>query len=135
MRMGVSPRLAWLMAALLSIAYLVNYVDRQVVFSIFPVLERERRFSDAQLRLIGTVFIWVYSLCMPFMGRIADVLRRDRLVLVSLLLWSLATCGTGLCGAVPAFLFWRAMMGVSASLLMPARLGPRRGLLLSITAR
>jgi MFS family permease len=121
--MGVSPRLAWLMAALLSIAYLVNYVDRQVVFSIFPVLKRELLFSDAQLGLIGTVFIWVYSLCMPFMGRIADVLRRDRLVLASLLLWSLATFGTGLSSSVQTFLFWRAMMGITEALFMPAALG------------
>jgi MFS family permease len=121
--MAALPRRAWLMVGLLWIAYLINYVDRQVVFSMFPVLQRELRFSDAQLGLIGTVFIWVYSLCMPLMGRIADVLRRDRLVLVSLVLWSLATCGTGLCGSVPAFLFWRAMMGISESLFMPAALG------------
>jgi hypothetical protein len=45
MPMDRSPRLAWLMAGLLSIAFLINYVDRQVVFSIFPVLKAELRFS------------------------------------------------------------------------------------------
>lgn len=111
------------MVGLLWFAYLINYLDRQVVFSIFPVLTRDLRFSDAQLGLIGTVFIWVYSLCMPFTGRVADLVRRDRLVLASLVLWSLATLGTGLSGSVSSFLFWRAMMGVTESLFMPAALG------------
>lgn len=62
-----APRLAWLIVGLLWIDFLVNYVD-QVVFSIFPVLKLKLGFSDAQLGLIGTVFIWVYSLCMPFMA-------------------------------------------------------------------
>jgi len=123
MRITRSTRLAWLMAGLLWIAYLVNYVDRQVVFSIFPVLKADLRFSDAQLGLIGTVFMWVYSICMPLMGRIADVRRRDRLVLASLVLWSLATFGTGLSGSVTTFLFWRALMGITESLFMPAALG------------
>jgi MFS family permease len=123
MRTAAPGRLAWLTVGLLWIAYLINYLDRQVVFSIFPVLTRDLRFSDAQLGLIGTVFIWVYSLCMPFTGRLADLVRRDRLVLVSLVLWSLATLGTGLSGSVSAFLFWRAAMGVTESIFMPAALG------------
>lgn len=123
--MGIArpARLAWFTVGLLWLAYLINYLDRQVVFSIFPVLARELHFSDAQLGLIGTVFIWVYSLCMPFTGRLADVVRRDRLVVVSLVLWSLATLGTGLSRSVGALLFWRAMMGITESLFMPAALG------------
>jgi MFS family permease len=123
MRTERSRKLAWLTVGLLWLAYLINYLDRQVVFSIFPVLRRELHFSDAELGLIGTVFIWVYSLCMPFTGRIADIIRRDRLVLASLVLWSLATLGTGLSGSVPGFLFWRAMMGITESLFIPAALG------------
>ena len=57
--------------------------------------------------------MWVYSICMPLMGRIADVLRRDRLVLASLVLWSLATFGTWLRGSVTTFLFWRAAMRIT----------------------
>jgi MFS transporter, Spinster family, sphingosine-1-phosphate transporter len=108
--------------AFLWFAYFLNYLDRQVVFSIFPVLRRDLGFSDAQLGLVGTLFIWVYSLCMPLTGRLADVVRRDRLVISSLVLWSLATLGTGLSTSVPAFLFWRAVMGVTESLYVPAAL-------------
>src|SRR3984957_3217010 len=119
---GVTTRLAWATVAFLWFAYLLNYVDRQAVFSIFPVLRSELGFSDTQLGLVGTLFIWVYSLCMPLTGRLADVVRRDRLVISSLILWSLATLGTALSASVPAFLFWRAVMGITESLYVPAAL-------------
>ncbi len=119
---GVTARLAWATVAFLWFAYLLNYLDRQVVFSIFPVLRSDLGFSNTQLGLVGTLFLWVYSLCMPLTGRLADVVRRDRLVIASLVLWSLATLGTGLSGSAPAFLFWRAVMGVTESLYVPAAL-------------
>jgi MFS family permease len=113
---------AWTTVAFLWTAFLLNYVDRQVVFSIFPVLRSDLGFSDMQLGLVGTLFIWVYSLSMPLTGRLADIARRDRLVICSVALWSLATLGTALSNSVPLFLFWRAVMGVTESLYMPAAL-------------
>lgn len=119
---GVSAHRAWATVAFLWFAYLLNYLDRQAVFSIFPVLRSDLGFSDTQLGLVGTSFIWVYSLCMPLTGRLADVVRRDRLVITSLVLWSVATLGTALSASVPAFLLWRAVMGITESLYVPAAL-------------
>ncbi|HYM05884.1 MAG TPA: MFS transporter [Terriglobales bacterium] len=121
-RSAAASRLAWTTVGFLWFAYFLNYLDRQVVFSIFPVLRSSLGFSDTQLGLVGTLFIWVYSLCMPITGRLADVARRNRLVISSLALWSLATLGSGLSSSVPVFLFWRAVMGVTESLYVPAAL-------------
>jgi predicted MFS family arabinose efflux permease len=120
---AVIRRAAWTTVAFLWITYVLNYTDRQVVFSIFPVLKSELRFSDAQLGLIGTVFNWVYSLSMPVAGRFSDLARRERVILASVALWSLATVGTGLSRSVGAFLFWRGVVGVTESLYVPAALG------------
>ena len=119
---NVTPRRAWATVAFLWFAFLLNYLDRQVVFSIFPVLRTDLGFSERQLGLVGAVFIWVYSVCTPFSGRLADVVRRDRLIVSSLVLWSIATLGTGLSTSAPVFLFWRGVMGVTESLYMPAAL-------------
>ncbi len=119
----VTSRLAWGTVGLLWVAYLANYVDRQVVFSIFPVLRSDLHFSDVQLGLVGSIFIWVYSLCMPVAGRLADLIRRDRIVVASLILWSLATLGTCLSTSARSFLVWRALIGVTESLYVPAALG------------
>ncbi len=116
----LSARLAWTAVGLLWVAFFINYVDRQVVFSIFPVLRRELDFTNEQLGLIGSIFIWVYSLCSPLVGRVADVIRRERVIVASLVLWSLATLSTGLSTTAEIFLFWRAVMGVSEALYAPA---------------
>ncbi|MBA2527213.1 MAG: MFS transporter [Pyrinomonadaceae bacterium] len=110
------------MVGLLWIAYFTNYIDRQVVFSIFPSLRQEFGFSSAQLGLVGTVFTWVYSLCMPISGRAADLVNRERMIVVSLVLWSLCTLGTGMSSSLTTFLLWRAAMGVTESMYVPAAL-------------
>ena len=113
----------WLMVALLSVAFALCYLDRQAVFSIFPVLKKELGFSDTQLGLVGSLFGWSYALSMPIAGRIADIVRRDRLVISSLVLWSLATFGTALSHSPESFLAWRVVMGLTESLYFPAAVG------------
>lgn len=113
----------WSVVVLLAIAFVINYVDRQVVFSIFPLLRRDLQFSDAELGAIGTLFTWSYSLGMPFAGRLADVLSRRRLVISSLALWSLATLATGLSPTKGLFLGTRVAMGLCESLYVPAAVG------------
>jgi MFS transporter, Spinster family, sphingosine-1-phosphate transporter len=114
---------SWTLVALLWVVYFINYIDRQVAFSVFPSLRQELGFTNAELGLIGTVFTWVYSIFMPFSGRLADLVRRERIIVVSLALWSLCTLGTGMSGSVTEFLWWRAAMGVTESLYVPAALG------------
>lgn len=108
---------------MLWIAFVINYVDRQVVFSIFPALTKELGFTNQQLGLIGTIFIWIYSLCNPLVGRLSDVYSRPRLIALSIVLWSLATLGTGFAGSVAMFLALRAVMGVTEALYVPPALG------------
>ncbi|MBS1871978.1 MAG: MFS transporter [Acidobacteria bacterium] len=108
--------------ALLWIAFALNYLDRQMVYSMFPALKGELGFDGARLGLIGSVFGWVYTLSMPFAGRLADVWRRDVLIVASLVLWSIAALGCGLAGSAWTFLGWRAVMGVTEALYYPAAL-------------
>ena len=130
----------WQAVAFLFAAFMLCYVDRQAAFSIFPVLEKELGFSSAQLGLVGSLFVWSYALTMPLAGRIADIFRRDRLLIISLVLWSISTLGTALSGSVATFLGWRVMMGLTESLYFPAALailatlhpGPTRSRALSI---
>ena len=109
--------------AFLFIAFALSYIDRQAAYSIFPVLKKELGLSDTQLGLVGSLFGWTYALLMPVAGRIADLIRRDRLVIASLVLWSIATLGTALSHSATSFLCWRIFMGVTESLYFPAALG------------
>ena len=120
---GSPPRIAWVVVGALWLAFIINYLDRQVVFSIFPALKRDLGFTDTQLGLVGSLFVSIYAICMPVMGRVADLFRRDRLVLAALGLWSVATLGTALSQSVGQFLVWRIVMGVMEALYFPAAMG------------
>jgi MFS family permease len=74
----VGPRFAWSVVALLWFTFLLNHMDRQLVFSIFPILRRDLGFTDARIGLVGSLFIWTYALCMPIAGWLADRSRRER---------------------------------------------------------
>ena len=108
--------------AYLWIAFALNYIDRQMVYSMFPALKADLGFSSTSLGLIGSVFMWVYTLSMPIAGRLADLWRRDALVVSSLLLWSAATLGCGLAESQSSFLLWRGIMGLTESLYYPTAL-------------
>lgn len=101
-------------------AYFLNYCDRQAVFAMFPVLRTELVLTDTQLGLTGSIFLWVYGIGCPIAGQIADKFSKRRLVVLSLVVWSLVTLATGLSTSAFVLLVLRAAMGVSESLYMPA---------------
>src|ERR1043166_4570772 len=112
---SVAKARPWIVVGAIWVAFVLNYVDRQVAFSIFPILRSQLGFSELQLGLVGSVFLWIYSICCPLAGRLADVFRREYLLVGSLLLWSMATLGTSLSATPAQFLAWRGMMGVTES--------------------
>ncbi len=110
----------WGIVVFLSVAFVINYIDREVVFAIFPLLQRDLRFSPTQLGLAGSLFTWTYSLSMPVAGRLADIVQRRWMVCASLVLWSIATLGTTFSYSIAQFLFWRVVMGITEALYVPA---------------
>lgn len=112
----------WLLVSLLWVTALLNYVDRQVVFSVFPLLRSELQVSDVQLGLLGTAFLWVYGLLSPFGGYIADRYGRRNVILVSLGVWSAVTLLTGHARNYGELISARALMGISEACYLPAAL-------------
>lgn len=102
------------------VAYFLNYCDRQVVSAIYRVLKSDLGFREDQLGLTVAVFLWVYGVCCPIAGQLGDRFSKRRLVVVSLVIWSLVTAATGLATSVGMLLWLRAAMGVSEALFMPA---------------
>jgi MFS family permease len=102
------------------VAYFLNYTDRQVVFSIFPVLKTELNFSDAQLGFTGLLFLWVYALCNPLAGILGDRVPRRLLIVSSLVAWSAITALTGASVSAVTLLGCRALMGFTEALFFPS---------------
>jgi predicted MFS family arabinose efflux permease len=117
---SVTLRHAWLLVGFMWVAYLLNYTDRQVIFSIFPILQSELKFTDTELGLTGSIFLWVYALCSPIAGQIGDRFSKRMLVVLSLVLWSGITFLTGWASSARMLLICRALVGVTESMFVPA---------------
>jgi len=111
---------AWLLIVFLWFCYLLNHADRQVVYTLFPALQKEFGYSDAIVGLTGALFLWVYGLCSPIAGIFGDRLSKRILVTASLAVWSAFTILSGLSPNGTFLLTCRGLLGVSESMFMPA---------------
>jgi MFS family permease len=103
---------AWLVLALTFGLLLSDYMSRQLLSAIFPLLKAEWRLSDSQLGgLGGVVPLAVGVLTLP-LSLLADRIGRVRSISAMAILWSLATLACGLSAHFGQMLFARAMVGV-----------------------
>jgi len=113
----------WYALAVLSAVYVMNFLDRQLIYILFTPIKKEMHFSDLQLALLGTTsFVIFYTLLgIPF-GRLADRVSRTRLIAIGLAIWSLFSGLTGLANSFWAIFLCRVMVGVGEATLGPAAL-------------
>jgi MFS family permease len=104
----LTSRLLWL----LFVVNLFNYIDRQILFAVFPAIKTELRLSDTQLGLLASAFMWVYLSTAPVFGVLADRRSRPRLMGLGVGIWSAATALSGMVRNYGAFLFGRALVGI-----------------------
>lgn len=119
---AITASRAWCLVGFMWVAYFLNYSDRQVVFSIFPILKSELGFTDTQLGLTGSIFLWVYAFCSPIAGQVGDHFSKRVLVVMSLVLWSGVTALTGFASSAFMLLACRALIGITESLFIPPAL-------------
>jgi MFS transporter, Spinster family, sphingosine-1-phosphate transporter len=106
-------RAAFWAVALLTLANLLNYLDRFIVPALVESLKRsEMKPNDAQLGLLATAFLIVYMLASPVFGRLGDRGNRPRLLAAGVALWSLATAAGAFAGSYAALFAARAAVGV-----------------------
>ncbi len=91
---------------------LLNYIDRQVLYAVFPLIKVDLRLTDTELGLLGSAFILCYMLSAPVFGWIGDRMRRVGIWAAGLAMWSLATLGVALATDYRALLAARTAVGV-----------------------
>ncbi len=90
------PYANWVLALLL-LAYILNFVDRQVLAIVSPEVKQEMGLSDTELGwLLGPAFAVSFTLAGFVIARIADVASRRNVLVVGLAAWSLLTAACGL---------------------------------------
>lgn len=101
----------WSLLLLLAIN-LFNYIDRQVLAAVVPVVQSEFKASDWEMGLLATAFLLSYMGFAPLFGWLADRSGRWMLVGIGVLLWSLASGASGLAAGIGVMLLTRAFVGI-----------------------
>jgi MFS family permease len=113
--------LAWYAVGVLTVGWVLAYLDRQIIVILIESLRRDLSFNDTQASLLqGFAFSLFFVLAGLPLGRLVDVTNRRNLLLAGILIWSLMTMACGL-----ATNFWqlfaaRLGVGVGEACLAPA---------------
>jgi MFS family permease len=92
---------------------LFNYLDRWVVAAVVESIKRsELHLTDTQLGLVGTGFIFVYTLTSPIFGSLGDRRARPPLIALGVALWSIATALAGFARGFASLFAARSAVGV-----------------------
>lgn len=101
----------WALSVLLAIN-LLNYLDRQVLYSLLPLIKPELQANDAQLGALASAFMLVYMCAAPVVGYLADRSSRVGWIAAGVGFWSVATVFSGLAGTFRQLFAARSAVGI-----------------------
>ena len=90
---SVVGRYRWTICALLFFATTINYLDRQVLSLLAPVLTEQFNWSNTDYANITATFQFVYAISMLFAGRVIDRMGTKRAYVLAIVIWSLGAIG------------------------------------------
>lgn len=114
----------WVVVGLLWVVGLLNYLDRQMLSTLRPAMQKDigELASATNFGYLMGIFLWIYGFMSPVAGVIADRVNRKGLIVVSLLVWSGVVFTMGYATSFRELYVLRAVMGVSEALYLPAGL-------------
>lgn len=111
----------WTICALLFFATTVNYLDRQVLSLLKPMLEDKFGWSNSQYADIAAVFQFTYAISMLFAGRIIDKLGTKKGYAWAIIIWSVGAIIHALAipigEAIAAILGWIGIVALPVSVM------------------
>ncbi|UEG53680.1 MFS transporter [Mucilaginibacter daejeonensis] len=114
----------WTICALLFFATTINYLDRQVLSLLKPLLSKEFNWTDSDYGTIVGVFSLAYAFSMLFAGRVVDYLGTKKGYAWSIILWSVGAIVHAFAHLVPnnilGFSLGRTVLAVGESGNFPA---------------
>jgi ACS family hexuronate transporter-like MFS transporter len=110
----------WTICALLFFATTVNYIDRQVLGILAPVLEQEIGWSESQYGYIVTAFQAAYAIGLLVVGRVMDLLGTKIGYSLAMVFWSLAAMAHSFARSASGFGAARFALGLGEAGNFPA---------------
>lgn len=97
---------------LLFLLYMFDYIDRMVITSMFPVIERDLGISHTQSGMLVSVVYWAIVLLTFPVSLMVDRWSRTKTIGIMAIIWSLATALCALTGNYIQLFMARALIGV-----------------------
>ncbi len=113
-------RTRWVIAGLLCAATIINYIDRQTLSILSPLLRKEFNLSEYDYSNIVTAFLVSYTVMYSVGGRVMDALGVRLGLVLSLAWWSVATMLTGFARGAVSLGAFRFLLGVGEPCVYPA---------------
>lgn len=110
----------WTICALIFFATTINYLDRQVIGILKPLLESDLGIGEKAYSHIIMAFQLSYAFGMVIAGRLIDKFGTKIGYAVSVIVWSVAAMGHALAKGALGFGFWRGLLGIGESGNFPA---------------
>ena len=115
-----SPLRGWTLTILLTLAYILSYVDRSILGLLIQPIKADLHVTDEQVGLlIGLAFGLFYATIGVPLGWLADRARRTWIVAAGIALWSAATAASGMAGSFSHLFLARMGVGVGEATLGP----------------
>jgi len=115
-----SPRYAWYVVGVLTVASISANIDAQILSLLIPAIRRDLGVSMTEMSyLVGLPFAIFYTLMGLPIARLADRGNRRNIIAVGIALWSLMTALSGLAGTYWRLLLARIGVGVGEAALAP----------------
>jgi MFS family permease len=105
----LQPRTALIVLTALN---LLNYVDRNVLFAVQPLVQDEFHLTNRQIGYLTSAFLGFYMIAAPFVGPLADRYSRKLIIVLGALFWSGLTLLTAVTHTYTELLVRHTLVGV-----------------------
>lgn len=114
------PKYRYTILTLVFFATTINYLDRQVISLLKPILEKEFSWTESDYSWIVIAFQASYALGLVGFGRLIDKIGTKQGYALSLTLWSAAAIAHVLARGTMGFAIVRSFLGISEAGNFPA---------------
>lgn len=105
----------------LTLAYVLSFIDRQILSLLVEPMKRDLGLTDVQVSLLqGLAFASIYCVAGLPLGRAADQFNRRNIILWGIASWSVMTSLCGVVRSYGALALCRGGVGVGEATLSPA---------------
>jgi ACS family hexuronate transporter-like MFS transporter len=104
--------LKWRLCLLLFLATTLNYLDRQTLSILAPILQKEMGLDNAALGWLFAVF-YAYMFSQIAAGPLLDRLHLRWVFGAAVLLWSVVSAATGLASGFVSLIVFRLLLGIT----------------------